>query len=440
MFFNPLMIEPSYRVYQERRSELVKRVKKEYHQVENGLLVFFASFECSDVIFRQDASFFYFTGLSNGGLAFTVGMDGKSDLFVPNCVEFQKKWTGDAIEPSKDSAKKLSFENITFLGQEFRDVTISPYFKEKQYENITKKIADIVSKGGKVFVLNPQDDSQYFHQRFILGRIKKLVHDLKEENIVDVSHIVAKMRKKKDIFEVGKINDALELTALAHEAASDIIEDGVDECAVQAVAECMFTTGKAIPAYTTIVASGKNGLILHPKKNSGVMKNGELVLIDAGAKLDNYCADITRTYPVSGNFTEAQKALYVIVLATQKYIASIAKPGYFLRNDKKQDKCLRALAKKFLDKQGGYGKYFTHGIGHHLGINVHDVGDRSCPLEEGDVITIEPGIYIPEQKIGIRIEDNYWIKKEKAICLSDMIPREPNEVEKFMKSGLPSFE
>ena len=127
--------------------------------------------------------------------------------------------------------------------------------------------------------------------------------------------------------------------------------------------------------------------------------------------------------------------MYNIVLETQEHIASLAKPGMWLKNKDKADKSLHHLAVKFL-AQRGYDKYFPHGIGHFLGLDVHDVGDYNVPLHEGDVITIEPGIYIPEEGIGIRIEDNYWITKDGAICLSENLPKDADDIEGFMQQAL----
>ena len=157
------------------------------------------------------------------------------------------------------------------------------------------------------------------------------------------------------------------------------------------------------------------------------------MVVDVGAEYDYYCADLTRTYPVSGSFTKRQKELYNLVLDTQEYVAKLAKPGMWLSNKEKPEKSLHHLAKKFLDDRGGYGKYFVHGIGHFLGMDVHDVGDIKEPLQDGDVFTLEPGIYIPEENIGIRIEDNYWIAKDGAVCLSESLPKKPDEIEAMME-------
>ena len=141
------------------------------------------------------------------------------------------------------------------------------------------------------------------------------------------------------------------------------------------------------------------------------------------------------TYPVSGKFTKRQRELYDIVLDTQEYIAAIAKPGLWLSNKENPDMSLNHLARKYLNDQG-YGEYFPHGIGHFLGIDVHDVGDAAQALQAGDVITIEPGIYIPQEGIGIRIEDDYWIVEDGAVRLSEFIPKKAEEIEQMMQQKL----
>ena len=164
------------------------------------------------------------------------------------------------------------------------------------------------------------------------------------------------------------------------------------------------------------------------------MRNGDLVVVDIGAELGMYAADITRTYPVSGTFSKRQRELYDIVLATQQHIADISKPGLWLSNKEHPDKSLNHLARQFLQKYG-YDKYLPHGIGHFLGLDVHDVGDYSVPLQAGDIITIEPGIYIPEEGIGIRIEDDYWVVEDGVVCLSDGLSKEARDIEQMVQQS-----
>ncbi|HSW74009.1 MAG TPA: M24 family metallopeptidase, partial [Candidatus Limnocylindria bacterium] len=262
-------------------------------------------------------------------------------------------------------------------------------------------------------------------------RIKQFLPALKVEHIIDVSKEVAILRRKKDKHEIGVMYKAIEVTMLAQEAAAHTIADGVAECEVQGSLEYIFTCSGARTAFPSIVGSGKNSTVLHYVENKDTLRDGGLVVVDIGAEYDYYCADLTRTYPVSGVFTPRQREIYNLVLDTQAYVASIAKPGMWLSNKEKPDQSLNHLAKKYLDERG-YGQYFFHGIGHFLGLDVHDVGDHSRPLQEGDVITIEPGIYIAKEELGIRIEDDYWVVSDGVICLSENLPKQADEIEAMM--------
>ena len=247
--------------------------------------------------------------------------------------------------------------------------------------------------------------------------------------MIDISDIVAECRRTKSQEESEHIYNAIDCTMAAREA--QLIDVDKFEHEVEAGIEFVYIQSGGRAAFPSIVASGKNATILHYNANDSLMKKGDLVIVDIGAEIDYYCADLTRTYPVSGIFTKRQKELYNIVLETQEYIENLAKPGYWLFNKNEQEKSLHHLAYEFLDKIG-YSKYFTHNLGHFLGMDVHDIGDYSKPLKEGDVITIEPGIYIPEENIGIRIEDNYWIIKDGVMCLSQDLPKDPNLIEEMM--------
>ena len=159
-----------------------------------------------------------------------------------------------------------------------------------------------------------------------------------------------------------------------------------------------------------------------------VVDNCELVVVDIGAEYEYYAADVTRTYPVSGMFTDEQQELYRTVLEAQEYVFDLARPGMFIRNESQPELSLHHHAVNFF-KERNLHEYFTHGIGHFLGLDVHDVGDYKEPLKSGDVITIEPGLYIPKKGLGIRIEDDYVIVDDGAVCLSDELVKEPEEIE-----------
>lgn len=421
-------------VYALRRKDLIESIKTEFPQIHEGVVVLFGAFEQGSERFKQDKTFFYYTGVNEPGTALVIDLSGKSTLYIPNCFEKRTQWMILPEALVKRDAKALHVDAIELLGDECVGYELHPYFSEDEYAHMIALIKNVVANKGSLFTAAPNNSYAHISSRFILGHLQKFIPEL-HKSIVDVSELIAAARRRKDVGEIEQVYRAIEITELAHESAIQMIKDGTLESEVQASLEYIMIASHARTAFPSIVASGKNGTVLHYHQNSGTLKNGDLLLVDIGAEFNNYCADLTRTYPISGSFSKRQKELYEIVLATQTYVASLAKPGIWLKNEDKVDQSLHHLAVKFLAKHG-YDKYFPHGIGHFLGLDVHDVGDYRIPLQEGDVITIEPGIYIPEEGIGIRIEDNYWITKDGAVCLSENLPKEVADIEGIVQEAL----
>jgi len=421
--------------YKSRRAELVRQVKANHPDRERGLIVLFAGFEGERTVFRQDSTFFYFTGIREPGLALVLDFAGTETLYVPNCGKNRLQWVKESVDLSPKGAVALQLSSIETLGQECGGYQFHPFFKKVLYETLIGRIADCVTQEGMIGSTVPDNESEYVEPRFLWMRLKEFIPNLGAA-LVDLSPSIARMRRTKEQHELEKLYNAIGTTALAQEAAARAIRPGMSECEAQAHLEFLMTGSCSRIAFPSIVGSGPNSTILHYTANDRLMEEGELVVVDIGAECDNYCADITRTYPVSGSFTSRQKELYELVLATQEYIAGLAKPGMWLSNNEHPDQSLNHLARKFLADRGGYDKYFPHGIGHFLGLDVHDVGDLSQPLQPGDVITIEPGVYIPEEQIGIRIEDDYWIVDDGVMCLSEQIPKSVTEVEQMAQQGL----
>lgn len=417
-----------------RRNDLIEAIKKEFGDDADGIVVLFAGFERDCQVFYQESTFYYFTGIKEPGVVLVLDLQDRSTLYKPDCSEDRSKWMSSAVELTQENAELLKLDKITVLGDRCAGYTIHPLFSKKEYSNLLERLQKVVSSGKSIFIVNPENSHEYIESRLVLERLNSFIPGLNSA-VKDISPIVARMRRKKNQYEIEQLYKAVEATIMAHGAAVSEIRDGEAECKVRAGLEhAMHRLGMS-PAFPSIVASGKNATILHYTANNGVMHEGDLIIVDIGAKYNGYCADLTRTYPISGTFTKKQREWYKLVLETQEYIASIAKPGYWLKNEQKQDKSLHHLAKKFLAKHG-YDKYFTHGIGHFLGLDVHDVGDYSVPLQEGDIITIEPGLYMPEEGTGIRIEDNYWVVEDGVICLSDSLPKQPNDIEEIMQQSL----
>ena len=419
----------------ERRKKLLETIKHEYPDITSGVVTLFADFESERSAFRQDSSFYYFTGITEPGVVLLLDLEGKATLYVPGYQNNRAQWVASPVELIQDNADTLGIDEIAALGKQCAGYQIHPFFSQPEYENVLSYFQDVVASNGTVFTLNPNNTNEYIQQRSVLERINAFIPGFKNHT-TDISAIVAQMRRKKDRGEIEQLFKAIDITNIAHNAAATAIAPQASESEVQARLEYVFTCTGARTAFPSIVASGSNATILHYTDNKRMMQEGELVVIDIGAEYGYYCADITRTYPVSGTFTKRQRELYEIVLDTQEYIESVAKVGYWLFNAEHPDKSLHHLAKKYLEERG-YAQYFTHGIGHFLGLDVHDVGDRNMQLQEGDIITIEPGIYIPEEQIGIRIEDDFWILNEGAVRLSSELPRSVEEIEAMMQQPLP---
>lgn len=417
-------------VYKLRVKDLLSMLAQEFPN-QQGAVVLFGGLEQTCVPFAQESSFYYFTGINEPGAVAVINLNGKSTLYVPNHGATRAAWVHTPIALTQENAKKLGFDTVTPLGQPLPGYQLYSFSNLKYYETLIADLNALIKSDGKIFTFIPDNASEYVAQRWMIERLNGEVSNLKSSSI-DISEFAALMRRKKDMGEIEKMYKAVEITILAQGAAAQAISEGIRECEVQASLEYMFTGSQAQVAFPSIVASGKNSTVLHYHTNSDELKNGQLVVVDIGARYQNYCADLTRTYPVSGTFTKRQKEIYNIVLACQEYIAGLAKPGMWLNNKEKPDQSLHHLAQKFFE-QKGYGKYFIHGIGHFLGMNVHDVGDLQQPLQDGDVFTIEPGLYIPDEQIGIRIEDNYWMVKDGVVCLSESLPKRAEDIEAFMQ-------
>jgi Xaa-Pro aminopeptidase len=254
------------------------------------------------------------------------------------------------------------------------------------------------------------------------------------------------LRAIKTKEEVAVIQKAIDITEVAFRRLLQFIKPGVHEYEIEAEIYHSFLSQRATgAAYHSIIASGDNARTLHYVNNNNVCKDGALVLMDFGAEYGGYCADLTRTVPVNGKFTKRQKEVYNACLHLHDYAKSILKPGITIANY--TDKVGEEASKQFLKigllsksdvknedaENRAYRKYLYHGISHHLGLDVHDLGTRTAPITAGMVFTIEPGIYIKEEKMGVRIENNYWITKTGNQDLMRTMPVKADEIEALMR-------
>ncbi len=355
--------------------------------------------------FFQEPNFYYLTGWSEPG-AFLVLLPDRDLLFVPRRNPEKERWTGRKLASGDpDASAQTGFDHIL------------------DAETLEGKLAELISAAPKIYTLLETETAS------------KLRALLPLRELGDASLAIARLRMKKSSNEIALIQHSTNVTLEAHRAAWKRISPGISEYQVAAVMSAVyFERGCERHAYPPIVGSGPNGVVLHYSRNKRRMDSGELLLMDVGAECSSYASDITRTVPVNGKFTPRQRELYEIVLGAQKAAIAAAKPGMTI--GKTTANSLYQVALDHINRHGKdrhgkpLGEYFTHGIGHHVGLEVHDSNDPALPLAPGMVVTIEPGLYIPEEGIGVRIEDLILITENGAKVLSSALPRDPQEIEK----------
>ncbi len=380
--------------------------------------------------YRQNSDFYYLTGFKedNSALLLIKGKkETKSILFVQKKDPKMELWTGKRL--GVKAAKKH------FRVDEVRS--------SDEFEASLKE--ECAQKSGFYFQFEHESP---FVQSFTKYAKKGYVQR-------DVAKKIHKMRMIKSDAEIALIKKALKITKKAHHHAMRMQKKGIFEYELQAEFEYIFTKhGAYSDAYTTIVAGGDNANTLHYIKNDAKLRKGELVLIDAGCEYEYYASDITRTIPVGGRFSKAQKELYELVLTVEEKIISMVSPGVL--RSKLQQKAEEMLCegmlrlgilkgkKKKIMKKGEHKKYFPHGIGHFMGIDVHDQNPyktkngKEIALQSGMVLTIEPGLYLPKDDksipkryrgIGIRIEDDILVTKKGYENLSKDIAKRIEDIE-----------
>jgi len=265
-------------------------------------------------------------------------------------------------------------------------------------------------------------------------------------NFCRAATIMKELRAVKTKEEVQVIQKAIDITEVAFRRLLQFIQPGVKEYEIEAEIYHSFLSQRATGvAYHSIIASGDNARTLHYISNNNICKDGELILMDFGAEYGGYCADLTRTVPVNGKFTKRQKQVYNACLHLHDYAKSILKPGISILHytDKVGEEATKQFLKIGLISKSdvknedadnrAYRKYLYHGISHHLGLDVHDLGTKTAPITAGMVFTVEPGIYIKEEKMGVRIENNIWITKTGHQDLMKNIPIKAEEIEALMR-------
>jgi Xaa-Pro aminopeptidase len=403
-------------IYSDRRKKLVE-------QTEAPVLLV-AAFEELRYRFLQDSTFYYYTGCNEPGAACIIYPDGTATLYIPNYATNRAQWVPGSLLVDEKTAERISFETMKYLGQPSKGYTLESYFDPALYKNLLEDLTKLSQQYATIYTPI---------KNYTIDSLCKVIPTLAQQ-IRNVMPFVARMRRSKSKEEIQLLHNAIDVTMLAQEAAARAIKPDVNECQVAAAVQYVFVESGALQAFPSIIGSGSNATVLHYNDNCRYMQKNESVIVDVGACLDHYCGDITRTYPVSGTFSPRNKEVYTAVLETQQFLAEVVAPGYWLRNDEVQEKSLYHLMHSFL-RERKLDQYIAHGVGHFLGMDVHDVGDIREPLQEGDVITIEPGVYIPKEQLGVRIEDNYWIVQGGVVCLSAMLPKTVEAVQELVRES-----
>ncbi len=378
--------------------------------------------------YRPDDNFFYLSGWSEPGAALLLVAAAKSPersyaeiFFLPGRNPSQERWTGPKLGPDDPDAGKITgFDRVESLDSMRAELArllpsrITVYTDVPAYGEISNSAAPLEW----------------------LERANAFAVGIAFQN---VRPLLASLRVYKDAGEIERVRHATDASIAAHLAAMKAVKPGITEREISSLMQYEWgKRGCERPAYAPIVGSGFNSTVLHYSDDSATLREGELVVIDAAGEYSLYASDITRTLPASGKFTPRQREIYDIVLgAEQAAMAAFHSGKSHLRRDQKDS--LHDVAYAFINSHGKdlhgepLGKYFIHGLSHYVGLNVHDAGDYDAALAPGMVFTIEPGIYIPEEKLGVRIEDTLYVDQDgRLINLTAALPHTADEVERAM--------
>ena len=413
-------------VYHQRRARLL-------HDLGNdGVVVLYGYSEeevaASVTSFRQNEQFYYLTGWNEPDAIILLvpkaastgaGELSQEILYIPPHNRAAEKWNGPVLGPDDpDASSRTGFPTVHATSQFDADLAAALKRTPKIYTEMT---------------VQPESGEDYFQA----DMVKRLRTKAPQATLSDLEPAEGRLRTVKDAGEIDLIRKAVDASVEAHLAAMKAVKPGVWEYQIAALMKYEFERrGCEWPAYPAIVGSGFYSTVLHYDQDVNQMQAGDVVVMDVAGAYSGYAADITRTLPVNGHFTPRQREIYEIVLGAQNAALAAAKPGMYL--GRREDKGLYEIAYNYINTHGRdlhgqpLGQYFIHGLSHPIGLNVHDPMDYGQALEAGMVVTMEPGIYIPEEKIGVRIEDDILITPEGNEVLSRRLPRTVEEIEHRM--------
>jgi len=385
--------------YRSRRAELKKSL--------DGVMVLFGANESEDLRlpYLQETNFLYLSGWKEPGAVMMLTKN-EEILFLPERDRHAETFFGHRLAPGDaDATQKSGFDKVM------------------PYSAVESEFTRLLATSRNVHTLSGDPNAE---------KLKALAPF--HGDLTPAQTLIARLRVIKSPAEIELLTKAADATVAAHLAAWKMIKPGVYEYQIAAAMQGVyFSKGCEGNAYEPIVGSGANSIILHYSANRRRADSGEVMLMDVGAECSDYAMDVTRTVPVNGKFTPRQREIYEIVLGAQKAAIAALKPGAKMRGEGS----LTEIVQKYFDSHGKdlhgdpLGKYFVHGLGHPVGLDVHDPGDTST-IKAGMVVTIEPGLYIPEESIGVRIEDTLLVTESGSKNLSGALPHEPDEIERLV--------
>jgi Xaa-Pro aminopeptidase len=385
--------------------------------------------------FTQEDDFYYLTGHNEEGAGLIIlpalktgqaqdAWDGPREiLFLPVRDTTKEKWNGLRIAPGDaDISARTGFAAV------------------RAFPEMRATVERLAKVYPAFFTILPyeKENGGFPHERDVADWLQLVAPQAK---LKDIRGAIEGLRMIKSPTELAFLRKAIDLSLDAHLAAMKMMRPGLYEYQVAAkMQEVHAMGGSEAEGYFPIVGAGPNSTALHYDKLSRKIEDGDIVVMDVAAQFSGYSADITRTIPANGKFTPRQREIYDIVLGAQNAALAALKPGMtFCKAG--DGKSLQKIAMDYINAHGQdqhgkkLGQYYIHGLGHSIGLDVHDPGDYCKPLQPGMVVTIEPGIYIPEENLGVRIEDDVLITENGYELLSKRLPRDPDEIEKIMAAA-----
>lgn len=409
--------------FAKNRSKLIEKLE------DNSMVILFAGKapkKSADeaYFFTPNRNFYYLNGIDKANII-SIIIKSKTkveeNIFIEKSDPVMEKWVGKTI--SEEKARELSGINTIYYLEDF-DEKIHKIISNFSIENI---------------YLDLERDSWKDQESYVQLYAKTITMKYPQLRIKNVYPEICKLRTIKSDEEISEIKEAIKITG---EGIKNLIRNAspnMKEYELEAYFDFILkSNGIKDFAFKTIAASGKNATVLHYSKNSSTVREGELVLLDLGAQYNYYNGDISRTFPISGKFTDRQKQIYNIVLKAQLNTINSIKAGISFKelNLITRKTLLEELSKIGLAKDDTeLSNYYYHGVSHFLGLDTHDVGERDTLLKAGMILTVEPGLYIEEESIGIRIEDNILVTEDGFINLSENIIKTVEDIEAFM-SGI----